>query len=314
MNLQTEFQKFRIQAGLRAEHTKGQGEQRTINQNFVRDYLNFFPTFAIGREFLKKNQLNLTYSRRIERPSYQELNPFQYYLDPYSAWAGNPLLLPQFSHNFELSHTYNDFLTTEIGYNTTENVMTYTILQDNLTRKTLYTQQNLAKLNQFTFGTTIQFEFWKWYSGQLYAGLYYKQLFNSGVSNNFVQSQWTYQINTTQTFKFGKNWGGELQFFYNSPELDGIARTLPNYALGLGVEKKLLGEKMTLKANVTDLFYTNRFGIDARAGNVNNDMLWQWDSRVVTFAISYRLGSGFLGKKEENKEEKGNQGSGNRRQ
>ncbi|HAI74645.1 MAG TPA: hypothetical protein DCM08_00220, partial [Microscillaceae bacterium] len=85
-----QWQKWGLQVGLRAEHTRTQGLQRTINSSFSRDYLNLFPNVGLQYKASANHEWNLQYSRRIDRPDYQNLNPFQYFFDAFSIYAGNP--------------------------------------------------------------------------------------------------------------------------------------------------------------------------------------------------------------------------------
>lgn len=106
-SVQREFGKISAQIGLRAEQTVSKGEQLTTEKNFKHDYLQLFPSAFIRYKLNDKNQFGLNYSRRIDRPAYQQLNPFKYYLDPRTYQEGNPDLNPQMTHSFEFfSHFY----------------------------------------------------------------------------------------------------------------------------------------------------------------------------------------------------------------
>jgi iron complex outermembrane receptor protein len=75
-----------------------------------------------------KNELNFSYSRRIDRPGYDDLNPFIYYLDPYTYSQGNAFLNPQYTQNFEFNYTYNQTLNVSLGYSLTTDAITELIL------------------------------------------------------------------------------------------------------------------------------------------------------------------------------------------
>src|ERR1700722_14653747 len=105
--------KWNVQAGLRAENTNYYGHQlgnglTVINNDssFSRSYINLFPTLYLTYDANEKNTFTLNYGRRIDRPAYQDLNPFLFFLDQYTYQAGNPYLQPQYTNNVELSHTY----------------------------------------------------------------------------------------------------------------------------------------------------------------------------------------------------------------
>ena len=105
-NLNKQFKKTSVQVGLRAEYTKSDGDLLG-SAPVDRNYLNMFPSAFINHTINDKNEINFSYSRRIDRPGYGNLNPFVYYLDPYTFEQGNAFLRPQYTNNFEFNYTYN---------------------------------------------------------------------------------------------------------------------------------------------------------------------------------------------------------------
>ena len=90
--------KTQVQLGFRAEHTHSQGNSVTLNNVVDRNYVNLFPSVFVSRSLDTNNVLNVSYSRRIDRPNYRNLNTFQFFLDPYTFQQGNPNLRPQFTN------------------------------------------------------------------------------------------------------------------------------------------------------------------------------------------------------------------------
>ena len=115
---------WNIKGGLRAEHTWNKGHQVTIDSTNKRSYLDLFPSLFVQRSINKKNSLGISYTRRIDRPSYSKLNPFVWRIDDYSYMSGNPLLRPQYSDNIEINHSWNSRIFSSIGYSHTSNVQT----------------------------------------------------------------------------------------------------------------------------------------------------------------------------------------------
>ena len=124
--LYKDFKNYSVQAGLRAEYTTSSavGDSANVVQNIPRHYLDFFPSLFINHTINDKNEINFSYSRRIDRPQYDNLNPFVYHLDPYTYEKGNPYLRPQYTNNFELNYTYNKSITLTLGYSRTTDVIT----------------------------------------------------------------------------------------------------------------------------------------------------------------------------------------------
>ncbi|HNQ00170.1 MAG TPA: TonB-dependent receptor, partial [Bacteroidia bacterium] len=101
-----EFNKVGLQFGIRAEQTISKGDQITTNSVFKRNYLEWFPSAFFTYKFSEKYDVKLSYSRRIDRPAYQQLNPFKYFIDPYNFMQGNPFLQPQLTNSFEFAQTF----------------------------------------------------------------------------------------------------------------------------------------------------------------------------------------------------------------
>ena len=120
INFNKKYKKINIQFGLRIENTDSKGTltaMQTSNNNVVeRNYTDWFPSAGITFTPNRKNSWALNYSRRIQRPNYQNLNSFEYRIDELSFRKGNPFLQPQYTNNLKLSHTYNYRLTTSFSY------------------------------------------------------------------------------------------------------------------------------------------------------------------------------------------------------
>ncbi|MGZ8509344.1 MAG: TonB-dependent receptor domain-containing protein, partial [Chitinophagaceae bacterium] len=124
------IKKWELTAGLRVENTNANGHQIKSDSSFKREYTNLFPNVGLSYSANEKNQFNFSYSRRITRPDYDDLNPFVFFLDSLTYGQGNPYLQPQFTNNFEASHTFNKFLTTTLNYTQTDDIITQMLKQN----------------------------------------------------------------------------------------------------------------------------------------------------------------------------------------
>ena len=126
----------------------------------------------------------MNYGRRIDRPAYQELNPFYYFLDEYTYKVGNTLLRPQFTHSVEFSHTYKNFLTTTLNYSKTKDAFADALDQINSERKTFVSKKNLATRTNMGIAVSANFPLSKVWSTNIYTNVfnnrYYGSL-NSGI-------------------------------------------------------------------------------------------------------------------------------------
>ncbi len=151
INFNRDFKNYSVQAGLRAEYTSSManGDSSNVVSNIPRHYLDFFPSLFINHTINDKNDINFSYSRRIDRPQYDNLNPFVFHIDPYTYQKGNPYLKPQYTDNFELNYTYNKSITLTLGYSRTTNVITEVPGTDPATKVSFITQANLQVQNAY---------------------------------------------------------------------------------------------------------------------------------------------------------------------
>ncbi len=280
------------QFGLRAENTNAKGNQLTTGENFKRNYTQLFPTAYFMYKANEKNSFGLNYGRRINRPNYEDLNPFLEFLDKYTFEKGNPNLKPQFSHNIELSHTYKGFLTTTLNYTKTTDIINEVLEQFPDKNETAIKKENIAEQQQFGIAVNAGGEIKKWWSANLYANVYNNKF--EGIINGGFESisASTGQFNLSNQFKFGKTWGAELSGFYRTPGIDGVFRINGFGMLNLGVSKQVLKGKGALRFSVRDVLYSQKINGTIKYGNIDAAFQQARDSRVFSLNFSYRFNKG----------------------
>ncbi|MFN0216591.1 MAG: TonB-dependent receptor domain-containing protein [Saprospiraceae bacterium] len=297
VNYNFQLKKWGFQAGLRAEHTNWKGELTSLissnNQMPSDQYLNLFPSAAVTYTLNKSNQFNLTYSRRIDRPSYRDLNPFEDRLDELTYKKGNPFLRPQFTHSLELTHTFMGFLNSTFGYSRTNDVFTEYI--DTASNgKTFLTQGNIAQQDNYSLNISCPIPITKWWEGFIsVTGVI--SAFDANFREGFSYSESFKSLNiySEHTFRLPKGWSFQLSGWYNSPAIwQALFRTEAMGTLDVGVRKQVFGDKGTISLNVGDILGTqgwrsvNDFtpGLYMR-GNGN------WESQAVKLNFNYRFGN-----------------------
>ncbi|MDB5242274.1 MAG: TonB-dependent receptor, partial [Spirosoma sp.] len=176
--------KLKVQAGLRAEHTHSIGTSVTLNQRVDRNYLNLFPTLFLSRQLDTNNVLNLSYSRRIDRPDYQNLNPFVFFLDPYTYQQGNPFLRPQYTNSVELTHVFKSTISTTLGVSRTSDFINRETPRQIAAQNITYiTPENLGHLDNVNLTVSFPVPVTKWWRMQNNISTYYMhyQTFYSGT-------------------------------------------------------------------------------------------------------------------------------------
>ena len=303
LNYSTTFKKLSIQLGLRAENTIGQGTLKG-KELLNRNYTNLFPSVFLREKLNAKHQLGLSYSRRIDRPSYEDLNPFLYFLDPYTFEKGNELLQPQYTDALELSHTFMDGITTTINYSRTNSVMTEILQQNNALKLTNVTKYNIGYVDNFGIAFSVPVPITKWWFSNTYFNLYNNHYVGEipkvtigadGTESTIFQSldarATTYNANTTHQFTLPKKFSLEVSGWYQSGFIEGQLAGKPMGAVSFGIQKKMMKDKATLKLNVNDVFWTQKFRGSFVFNDVDVQIINRWESRVARVTFTYRFGN-----------------------
>jgi hypothetical protein len=252
-------------------------------------YTDLFPSLFVQRAFNDNNQLGFSYSYRIGRPSYDQLNPFLWMLDLYTYNKGNPFLRPQFTHALGLNYSYKNEFISSIGYNYTKDMFTQVLEQNDITKVMYQTDQNLSKSVDLNGSETVQLNFTKWWHVNATATAMYKRV-TSNIDTVPAFSRWSYMGNMTHSFSLPYDIGLELTGRCWSKQLWGNFITYGGYSVDLGVQKSLLDKKGTLKLALDDVFNTNHGGGYAKYGDVDLSVVNHWSSRRLNLSFTYRFG------------------------
>ena len=301
VNYNKQYKGFMIQGGVRMENTNSEGRSKGFKLNgsdyeqydstFTRHYTDFFPSAAVTFNKNPMSQFTLTYSRRIDRPAYQDLNPFEFKLDEYTFQKGNTQLRPQYTNSFEIIHSYKYKLTTKLGYSHINDV--FSQLVDTLEKtKSFLTKKNFAK--QDVVSLTISYPFqYKWYS--MYASVnsfYSHYVADLGPGRSVDLDVIAYGIYSQHNFKLSKKWSAEMSGWYNSPSIWG--GTFKSKAMGSidgGLQKIILKGKGNLKASVSDIFKTLKFAGTSTFAGQTTHVSGNFESRQFKLNFTYRFGN-----------------------
>jgi len=288
--LSKNIKKWNFIAGLRVENTNAKGNQIKNDSSFNRHYTNLFPNVGVGYDLNDKNQFNFSYSRRITRPNYDALNPFVFFLDSLTYGQGNPYLQPQFTHNFELSHTFKKFLTTTVNYTQTNDIITQLLKQDTEKKITYQTTENFNQMKQLGVAVSANFPVVKWWNTNIYLNVFNNH-YNGMYQADPVDIQFTsFMGNVNNIFNFGKGWSAEISGWYRSKTADGLLVANDMWALNSALSKQVFKKKGTIKAGVRDIFWTQAFSGYAKYSDVDVTLSSRRDSRQFSINFSYRFG------------------------
>lgn len=293
VNFNRKWGKWNIQAGLRVENTVSDGElesaQGSSDERVQRDYTDFFPSGGLTFQMNRKNQFALTYSKRIQRPNYQSLNPFEYKLDELSFSKGNPFLQPQYTDNIKLSHTFNYRLTTSLSYSYISDFFARVTVAEGESANFL-TTLNVADQEVINLGVSYPKKIYEWWNIYFSLNAYVSDY--KATSPEFLPlKQETLSFYAQNTFTLSKDFKMEVSGWYSSPSIwGGTYQTEALGSLNLAFQKKFFGGRVTGRLAFNDILYTVPWRGTTQFGNLFIDGNGGSDSRQVAFSFTYDFG------------------------
>jgi iron complex outermembrane recepter protein len=301
VNYNVSCKKMMMQVGLRAENTMAEGVSNGLKFNgsnylpsstsFNRSYTNLFPSAALNFNKDPKKVWNITFSRRIDRPAYQDLNPFEFKLDEYTFMKGNVNLRPQYTNTIGLAHIYKYKLNISVNYSHVKDMFTQFI--DTIeTTKAFVSKKNLATQDIINLGITYPFQY-KSYS--LFTSIntnYAKYKADFGQNRQVDLKAFGFNLFMQQSLKFAKTWTAELSGFFNAPTIyqgSFVAKSI--YNVDAGLSKQMMKGRAVAKASFSDVFNTMKFR--ARSDFAGQSMIFSYgqESQQLKLSMNIRFGN-----------------------
>ena len=281
------------QVGLRVENTNIKGNQVTTDTSFTRHYTDFFPTAFVMKKWGKKDKhsVRIGYSRRIDRPNYEDLNPFREFLDKYTYEQGNPNLTPQYSNNFDVSYTFMGAMTIGANYSKTTDAITFTVKQDDALKQSFVTKQNVATLENYGVNLNVPVPIKKWWFMSTSANFFVNRYQGAFLGAELDLKIPVLNLNIQNRFTLPKDWAAEVSGWYVSRASEGLFIGEPMYAVNAGISKQLLDRKLTLRLNAQDIFRTQKFSGSQKYQNLDIKVSSRFESQQVRLTASYRFGN-----------------------
>lgn len=284
--------KWETQLGLRVEATQTNGNSLTYNQINKNNYTQLFPTAYITYAPNDNNTFSLNYGRRIDRPSYSDLNPFRWYTNPYSYFEGNPLLRPSYVNNIELNYIYkNAWVQTFSITQVTNGKEIIAIVNSNNNiqqwmRKNFYTSYTYNLTEGYSFHPT------KWWESTNAINLYYTKTTSSLTitqprlegSNFYFSSNNALIVNKKKTIL------GEINYWFQSAGVSELDKNTYYSQLDIGAKLLFLKKKLTIAINAYDIFSTNRPIFTSYTNNIEIQNKNYYDEKRIRLSIKYSFG------------------------
>ena len=289
-NYSKEFKTSGVQMGLRVEQTASRGNSITNHTLLKRDYVEFFPSLSLSQKMGKSHQLGLSYSRRIDRPSYDNLNPFLNFLDEYTYQKGNPALRPQFTNSLDFSDTYKGGITAGVNFSRTKDAMVFlTRPLENDSLKTYAIQENVDRQDVLGFNVYAPVPVTKWWKMNNNFQVFNMSFKTNTNGLNFKTGQTAFNYNMDNSFTVNKTFGFEASFQYQSPMQYSIFKIGSQAVLNAGFRKSFMDNKFNIKFNMNDIFNSRKQRISTTYG-VNLNFVEKGESQIGRITLTYRFG------------------------
>ena len=313
--------KWSTKIGLRGEYTQSKANSLTTNSVTEKEYFKLFPTFYIQYQPKDNHSFNLNFGRRIQRPSFWELNPNKWYSNPISYTEGNPFIQPSFVYNVELSYGFKDYIQAKVYYQNMQDGFGQIAfhseeeLDGELTQTQVFKRLNYYKMSSYGIVLSSTIKPTKWWESNLEFSLGYNKSINEidvldkeytgngsnlSIYNNLnlnTKKTLTAQVNYTFVPK-GKN----REFNYNSSS-----------SLDIGIKYLVLDKKLTLSLMAYDIFKTDVMTITTNVQNIPQSFKQYYDSQSIRFSLSYKFGNSKISvnKRQTSNAEEANRSGGN---
>lgn len=292
-NVAKKWERLKVTAGVRVENTNVKGTQLTTNQVNKRNYTQLFPSAVVGYDLTENSNLEINLSRRITRPSYNQLNPFKLYLDPTTMRSGNPDLNPQTTMNYELTYSLSNKYFATLSYSKTSDNITDILkpVVEGGQNVTVQTFENLNSASYFGLNLIAPVKVTKWWDMNNSANFYYGS-YTGNVSGTQINNKgnFTFSINSINSFKLGNGFTAEITGNYKAREIYAYLNVSPIWYLNIGAQKKFKNNSV-LKFSFNDIFFTSNIKGQTVYNNYIENFAVKRDTRVATLSYTYNFGS-----------------------
>ncbi len=282
--------KFGFQLGLRGEYSEVLTELIQTNEINDRDYFNLFPSGHFNYEFSEGNSMQVSYSRRMRRPRFWDLNPFFTFSDSRNTFSGNPNLDPELTDSYEVAYIkyFNTITLTSSVYYRKTNGAIERILEFSEDGTTNRIPQNLA--TRQNAGAEFIFSYsgvdWLRLDGNVNA--FYTATDGGNIDESLDASDFTWFGRMTSRISFWDGADLQLRFNYRAGVNTTQGRRNPIGTMDIGMSKDI-ASNATMTFSVRDVFNSRRRNSETFGENFFRTSEFQWRARTINLAFNYRI-------------------------
>lgn len=285
--------KTSAKAGLRYEYTDSKLDVNTQGRVVDRQFGKLFPSIFLSRSWTENLSMNLSYSRRITRPTFNDLAPFVIFFEPNTFLSGNAGLQPAISNTYKYDITFKSYF---LSFQYTDEDSSIANFQERIdpeTGRLIFEAANLDYTRTFSIIAGIPVKLTKWWRTQNNLTYVRQKVRSFYLGEPIEQELGIFSANSTHSFKITDSFSAELSGFYNGPGFFGNARYDEFYAINFGLQNKFSDKWGTLKFSINDIFDSLEFngGTDLPEQNIFTRNTFDFSNRTFTLTYSRNFGN-----------------------
>ncbi|MGO4920001.1 outer membrane beta-barrel protein [Maribacter spongiicola] len=294
VSLNNNRESWKLNVGVRAEYTDTEGNLDMSASLNTTSYFKLFPNMALSYK-KEKNAFYLKYYRRITRPRYNSINPFQFYLTANSLYEGNPNLKPAYSDYVQFDYVYDRDYKVVLFVNRKSNEQAQQIIQDNETNtlRTLFV--NLESNYFYGIDASVSKELTSyWYLYALVSHYRDKDSFTDLNTNTIVENAiWTTLIRANNYFTLLKDESlfADITYTYFSPSIRGNATFESFSKVGLSFRKTFWNKDASISLGIEDIFNNGNRISTRNYLDQRNSTSTRLESRLFVLGFRYKFGN-----------------------
>lgn len=283
--------KLSYQAGVRAEHTDVTTTLLETDEVNPRNYTNLFPSAHLTYSFSTDNSIQLSYSRRVRRPFYDDLSPFMTLADSRNFFSGNPNLDPEFTNSYEIGHLkyFNKGSVSSAFY--------YRDSKDKIERIREVDEQGFARtlpqnlLGEKAFGLefTSDYNPYKWWKLDLNFNFFHAEIDGTNIIDSYRATTYSWFARQTSRFSLPKSLDIQLRGNYEAPQKTAQGTRKALYYIDLSFAKEVFGGNGTLNLNIMDVFNSRISRYTTEGPNFFTEGESQFRRRQINLTLNYRI-------------------------
>ena len=284
-------EKLEMQFGLRFEDTKTRGFNVDLKQENIINYHKFFPSLYFSYAKNENNNFNFSYSKRINRPNFRNLNPFRFYINDNSYSEGNPFLQPSFSDNFKISHLYKKNISSSLSLDIITNGFGVFFNTDVANQNQIITQENYFKKYIYRWEESFSYNKISWFKSQNSINLiaYFTELTknNNAEVNDGIQ----FYATSNNTFILSESTKLQANAWYSSFHNDGLFSLGEMFHLSFGLQHNFKNniQLSMLFSDVLNTGFLNNY--NSTVNNIDQSYRQNQSSRNFRISLSYNFGN-----------------------